>query len=312
MSNIYDWGIYSAVGGNYDYRDKDRNIQTHLMYMLNRSLQMFTYTGLPETMPENEVEYILQTHGHGAIIEVDDNLYCFAGHLGGALGVYNKPTEININNIALNINKTYKIDDVVLMLNDDLAIGLLPLFNKYCSMLVESEITMVMTNINKRVDNIMLVNDDNTAESARLYLKKLEEGNLGYIMTNKLYESFKSTGIGEVKTRLSELIDFNQYIRATMHNEIGLKDTMNMKKERLITDELSENQDTIYPLIDGMLKNRIQGIEKINKKYGLDISVELNSSWARKNVETIDEPIDEPIEEQEEVIDELEEEIEGE
>ena len=59
------------------------------------------------------------------------------------------------------------------------------------------------------------------------------------------------------------------------------------------TDNLGEieaNADVLYPLIDNMLFCRNQGLEALNKKYGLNIGVELNSSWDYRNDDSIESP----------------------
>jgi hypothetical protein len=297
MANIYDYGIYNGIDFNYDYKDKDVNIKNNIAYMLNRSLQMFDYTGLPETIVENELERILQTKGYGVITEVGGKLYSLYGGFGGELDVYDNYTTVMINNNYLNFNETLTLNkDCILIKNDDMRIGLIPLFSKYCTILAENEITMVLNTISKRHNNIMTASDDSTAESARTYIKKLENGELGVIMDNKLYDSFKVNPLNEGNSRANDLIDFHQYIKATMYNEIGLKDNINMKKERLIEDELNSNNDIIFPLVDSMLNSRKVALEKINLKYGTDISIELGSSWKKRELEFTEPEIESEIE----------------
>ena len=52
-----------------------------------------------------------------------------------------------------------------------------------------------------------------------------------------------------------------------------------MKREALNSAESALNDDILYPLIDEMLEERQKGVEKINKLYGTNISVELSSVW---------------------------------
>ena len=80
-------------------------------------------------------------------------------------------------------------------------------------------------------------------------------------------------------TTMTELIEYQQYLKATMYNEIGINANGNMKRERLITDEIEVNNEALYPLIDNMLDCRLEGLAKINEMFGTNITVELNSSW---------------------------------
>lgn len=53
----------------YDVRDKIRNVQYYVDLTLNRTLSMFNYSNLPDTIPEIELEKILQLHGYGIVTE---------------------------------------------------------------------------------------------------------------------------------------------------------------------------------------------------------------------------------------------------
>jgi len=278
--NKYDWGIYTGISNNYDFKDKETNINNSIIYMLNRSMMIFKYDGLPDTLPKKELERMLQVNGYCFIMDVDGELYGFNGGLGGERDVYNRPTEIVISNPALKLNKTVKLSEGVLIKNDDMMHGLIPIYAKYSSILTENEITMILANVNKRVNNLISVSDDNTAESARLYLKKLFEGEIGYIFENKLYDSLKTNTNATQGTRsLQDLFEFHQYIKATMYNEIGLNANFNMKRSRLVSDEVELNLDSLYPLIDNMLEQRKQGVQDIKEKFNVDITVDFNSSW---------------------------------
>ena len=285
----------------YDFRKKVENVDNFIRYMLARTLQMFEYKGLPETIPQKELERLLQIQGYAFITEYNGKIYAFSGSLGGLQGVYGEPTEIVIANPALKFNKTLNIKkDGVLFNNDDMQQGLIPLISKYATILNENEITMILSSINKRVNNHIAVSDDNTAESARKYLEKLEAGELGYIMESRLYESLKSISSSDNNsTRLTDLIELQQYIKASLYNELGLNSNFNMKKERLISEEVEINSNSIFPYVDNMLNCRIKALEAINEKYNLKATVEFASSWAKR----------EYVQELEEVHEELENDV---
>lgn len=281
MTNQYDWGIYNGIHGvPWDRKEKDRNTRNQVMYMLDRSLLMFEYHGLPESIPAIELERLLQSNGFAGVTEVQGELYAFYGGLGGEQDVYGRPTTMVISNPALNYNETLTIDeDVILMRNDSMMLGLIPTFAKYCSLLNENEITMALASISQRVNNLISVADDNTASSADKYLKQLEDGKLGYIFESKLFDSLQTNPMNSAGGSISDLIELQQYLKASMYNEIGLNANYNMKRERLNSAEVEMNSDNLYPLVDNMLEHRRIALEQINEKYGTEISVEFNSSW---------------------------------
>lgn len=278
----------------YDFKNKTQNINTNNKYMLAKTLSMFEYVGLPESIPYNELENILQCHGFAFITEVEGVLYAFKGNLGGELDVYGKPTQITINNTYLNFNKTLNIaDDGVLIRSDDYLLGLIPLLNKYNTFLVENDINIMLNGYNSRIQNLISAGDDKTKASAESYLNKIVEGELGIIGESALFEGVKlqNTG-GSRNTSITDLIEAQQYLKATMFNELGLSANFNMKRERLNSDEVSLAEDSLFPFVDNMMKCRIKGIEQVNEKYGLSIDIDYGSVWYNKSKELVDDVIE--------------------
>lgn len=281
MGNIDKYNMGLEYITKYDFKNKEKNLNDYITYMLNRSVTMFKYHNLPDTMPQREIELLLQCNGWGCVCEIDGNLYCLNGGLGGVPNAYNMPTEIIINNPYLNYNKNLTIDtDCVIMPNDSMYIGLLPMYNRYCTMLVENDITMILATVNKRVQNLLSANDDNTVESAKNFLKKVFDGELGVIAESKLFDSLK-VNVSSVNSTVSmtELFEFEQYVKASLYNEIGLSANYNMKRERLTSAEVETNTDNLYPLVDDMINQRRKAVEKINEMFGTNIEIEFNSSW---------------------------------
>lgn len=277
----YDYGIYRGISRGYDIKDKQANVTTQINYMLNKSLNMFEWSGLPDSIPERELERILQTSGYSGFAEVNGELYALWGGLGGVQDAYYRPTLMTVANPALNLSKEYTLgEDMVLMRNDDTMQGITPIYAKYGTLMNENELTLYISLINKRAETIISVSDDNTAESAKQYLKNLEEGNLGYITESKLFDSLTvNSAKNNSSNNLNELIELQQYLKANLYNEIGLNANYNMKRERLNTSEVEMNSEALYPLVDNMLYNRRLAVEEINEKFGTNISVEFNSSW---------------------------------
>lgn len=284
MTNRYDWGIYSGIKGiPWDRTEKEVNVRTNVLYMLNRSLGMFRYTGLPDTIKPYDLERLLQTNGYGVFTKDDKgDLYAFYGGLGGMYNAYGQPTQATISNPWLKFNKTVDLmgDEAVLMRNDFMMMGLVPIYSKYSTLMVENEITMVLAGYTKRVNHIISANDDNTADSARNFLKKVEDGEVGFITETKLFDSLKTNPFGGgTNNNFSDLIEMQQYLKASMYNEIGLDANFNMKRERLNSAEVEMNSDALYPLVDQMLQSRRDALDEINSTFGTEITVEFNSSW---------------------------------
>ena len=252
--------------------------------MLNKSLTMFEWKNLPDTLPAVEIEKQLQTNGYSIIAKVQGNVYAFQGGFSGQ-DPYNQPTKAIVNNPSLKYNGTFTInEDCVIIKNDDMQQGLIHIYNKYGTLLIENQITMLMTDYNYRMPFTISSKDDSTTQSAREYLQKVIDGSLGVIGEAKLFDALKVTPTNNkgVNT-FADLYGYQQFIEAQLNNTIGLATNNNMKRERLTTNEIEVNKNASYPLIDNMLRNRKQAVEKINKMFDLDINVEFSSIWNGTN-----------------------------
>ena len=264
---------------SYSTTNKAENVRNIIDSVLNKTLTMFLYTNLPDTLPIEELEKILQLSGTGFVTMIDEQLVVLKGTYSyDEVDIYNRPYKINC---YLPDKKTYKmfnISDGVIIKNDYLERGLLPIFKKWGYLINESELTLIIANRYKRMVKTFIANDDPTAESVRTYLTKVDNGESSVITGNILWDSIKIDGESNTNT-LHELIEYDNYIKSELYKEIGLYSNDNMKKERLISSEVENGMNSIYPLVDNMLNCRKQAIDKINKKFNTDISVEFTSSW---------------------------------
>ena len=162
--------------------------------------------------------------------------------------------------------------------------GLIHIYNKYGTLLIENQITMLMTDYNYRIPFTISSKDDSTTQSAREYLQKVIDGSLGVIGEAKLFDALKVTPTNNKGVNsFADLYGYQQFIEAQLNNTIGLATNNNMKRERLTTNEIEVNKNASYPLIDNMLRSRKQAVEKINKMFDLDIDVEFSSIWNGTN-----------------------------
>lgn len=281
VPNRSDW-----ISGCYKdsiLKDKDRLIKSYINYMLNRTQQMFKYKGLPDSIPQRNLEVILQVNGNAIITKVKNQLYAFFGGLGGELNAYYLPTIATVANPYLNFSKNLTIDkDCIVMTNDSLYQGLMPLFNKYASLLAETDISLRFASVNARIPEIVFADNDATCNSAKDYFRQIEDGKeMGIIGSKPFFEGVKTADYSSKTsaTNIKDLIELQQYLKSNWFIDLGLNANYNMKREAINESESAMNEDALLPLIDDMLNCRKLGVDKINKMYGTSITVNLSSSW---------------------------------
>jgi len=264
----------------YKPNDKLNNINNLIRSFLNKTLTMFLYDGLPESIDYVELEKLLQIKGLAFITEYKDNLVVLPiDLLFDDVDVYGNASKGNVYFNDTREIKTMNIEEGVLIKNDYLGIGLMEILKKYAFLINESTTTLYLSNLWKRTEKVFTANDDGTAESVKNYLEKVKNGELGIITTSLLYESINVKVPQSIGTSLHDLIEYDNYIKSEFYNEIGLYHYNNMKKERLITSEVEVGKNSVYPLVDNMLNSRKKGLKELNEKYNLNVKVEFTSSW---------------------------------
>lgn len=273
--------------------DKHRQLKQFKDDLFNKTLTMFDWQNLPDTLPQVELEKLLQINGFAVIAEYKGNLYAFNAGFSGQ-DAYQQPTQAIINNPALHLNQTFTINqDCVVIKNDDMKQGLTRIFEKYGQLAIENMITMLMTDYNLRMPFTISSQDDSTTQSAKEFLQKIIDGSLGVIGESKLFQSLNVTPTkNNSGSNFADLYGYQQYILAELNNAIGLATNNNMKRERLTTNEIEVNKNASYPLVDNMLRNRQQAVEKINELFDTDINVDFSSIWGGINDVDNDSSID--------------------
>ena len=261
--------------------------RTYKSYMYDRTLSMFKYQNLPSTIPEEMFEYYLQHFGSCAVTEVDGNLYAFHGNYGGYIDPYYRPTLYIVANPALKYSAQLEINkDCVFCVNDKLWVGLEPLISRYAYLIAENLITLRVANIMLRIVALLSAPDDKTKAEAERYLSNLVEGKLGIIGENRFFEGVKmQSPPSNNGSYLTQFIELHQYLLGTFYSEIGLKANFNMKREAIMAEESSLNDDVIIALIETMYQCRLSNVERINKMYNTNISVSFSGEWLRNEIE---------------------------
>lgn len=285
----YNRFIDELIGGcDYDFSDKKNCINTHIRYMLNRTQSMFKWSGLPDTIPQRNLELMIQSNGCVAFYKYNGELYAFTGGLGGEPNPYYMPTIFTISNPALKLTVNAKIDkDCIIVPNDAMYMGLLPLFAKYATALSENELSIMVALINSRIPALISSDNDGATKSAEKYIADIKDGKLGVIASQAFFDGIKTQPYGATANTniITNLIESEQYLRATWFNDLGLNANYNMKRESINSGESQLNDDALLPLIDNMLECRKKAVEKINAMFETSISVDLASAWKDNEIE---------------------------
>lgn len=287
---------YPALNSKVDFDkpiDKDYALDNYIIYYLSRLQSMFKYEGLPDTIPEKWLEHYLLVNGNCIFCMDGDDLIVTTGGWGGIPDRYYVPTEYIVSNpyVQERTRKTYTIgEDCVLIRNNTYAASIMPLLVRYCSQLVENDITMNTADILARATLTMTALSAKDKENCEQWLKRLRKGDLAAIgelpaMTGNQDRSINIQPFQSTASTLTDLIEYHQYLKAGLFNELGLNSNYNMKRESINSNESQLNDDMLHPLIDDMLKMRREALKEVNEMFGTNITVDFSSAWKDNEIE---------------------------
>lgn len=262
-------------------KNKDTAVMAFIENTLAKTQAMFVYEGLPDTVPAEELERLLQTEGNAFFAEVNGDLYALQGAAGGEPDPYNRPTIYTVANPALKLNKSYKIGvDGVFIKNDTNGNSLLPIIGKFAVLYTDGIISLNTASILTRITMLISASDDKTKQSADEFLKKILDGDFSVIGENAFFKGVNMQTAATSNTQyITQLVELVQYYKANMLNELGLNANYNMKRERLNTGEVAMNVDVLLPYVDNMLHERQKALKQVNEMFGTEITVRFGSSW---------------------------------
>lgn len=282
-------GIYNATP--YEM-SKEKLVSQFMSTMLTRTQAMFKHNGLPDTIPKRILEGQIQ-RGYTIVIEVkkgesgaasgvESGLYQTWGALGGALDYNYMPKTVIVSNPYL-IQKEYTVGkDCVVIPNDSRYMGLYEICRYYATLLAENVISKNILTINSRAMNIFKVGDEKQKQDVEDFIKSLKNGDISAIVNKGgIYKVIDTIPFGDTHSHqpLTDLIEDQQYIKASLFNELGLQANYNMKRESINSNEAQLNESALRPFVDDMLEQRQIGDDKVNKMFGVHWSTEFNSSW---------------------------------
>lgn len=282
---------------------KERLRRQHIERILNMTNTKVDYGNVPEDWDVNwrKVENYFDVKGFCGISDenTDGKVREYQGGLGGECDAHYEPQILTVANPWDGTNKSLdqRKGEVVIGYNDSLRMGILPIIELYADLLVENTISIKMASIQARAMSMISAEDDATVEAANRYLDDLTLGKLTAIGENQFFDGIKVQEMQSgANQTIQNLIELHQYLKASELQELGINANFNMKREALNSAESALNTDALIPLLDDMLHCRQEFVDKLNKRYGTNITVKLHGifdHYKDENGDGIVEPIEE-------------------
>lgn len=257
------------------------NNRTYLHYynrLTELALSMFEWKGLPDSVDPRFLELCLYQDGMCVFFKDEIigelALQCM---IGGKLDVYRIPTD----------RRAYATNGYQRELDENNSVLI---FNNYLHTNTQWDVEMYarrLYEITRTIDvNVIaqktpvLIQADETQRMTMMNLYEQYDGNQPFIFGNK---SLDTNGIKVLSTNAPYVADKLTDLKSQIWNEaltfLGISNVNNVKKERLVTDEVVRNQGGVVASRYSRLESRRQACDKINAMFGLNVSVDYREDF---------------------------------
>jgi len=283
---------YDTYKKAYPVKSVSRGYGFYIRMLFEKCLGMFDYTGLPKSLPAEELEKNLIWFGFvGVFNHKKFGLTCANGGLSG-IDQYYRATEFIYAQPVLGSDKLTINDNCIIVYNSQTDIitpyGFKELIQRYARLLADIDSSIDIQIINSRATKLNSVSNDLIAAAVNNAMQALESGDTYTVNQNSILDGWtpKDWNTAHPET-IEKLIDAKQSILNAFLEEIGVK-SINEKRERMITNEVSADNQLLMVNTDDLVQMRKKGVAAINEMFGTNINVELNDIYnVSKNINII-------------------------
>lgn len=255
-------------------------------YLFQKAISVFEWKGMPEHWSKDFFLYVLYARGYLTIADIPG--YGPIPQNCSLMGrnVFYQPREVIIANPAIKgtqITRTIDKDCVLLKLTPDYA-GIIDIVSIYADKMALCLESAGINVHNSKLSYVFASKNKNFAEAFKKMYDQINGGEPAVFIDKDLMTEDGSpswmTFTQDLKNNFiaPELVELMKKIENNFDAEIGLPNNPSEKKERMIVDEVNANNASTYAKSQLWLDSLKEGIEKANKMFGLELSVE----WREK------------------------------
>lgn len=264
------------------------NGATYVQYynrLMELSMSMFEWKNLPDTVDERYLELGLFSSGCMVFFK-DDVIGELALNMTyqGGFDIYGEPTRRRAYSRYNQFQTTLDKDNSVIIWNNMLRTNSALDVQMFAYRLYNLD-RIVDINANAQKTPVLITCD----EKQKLTMKNLYmqyEGNYPVIFGDSNLD-IKSLSV--LKTDAPFVSDKIYDLKVKIWNEaltyLGISNINTTKKERMITDEVIRNQGGTIASRYSRLESRRRAVEKINKMFGLNITVDYREDFQSTDIE---------------------------
>ena len=276
----------------YKWRKKQFTFNPSYRYWVNTLLEypmrLFTYEGLPESIPAHVVDIMSYIRGYAGIVKLASGEWICASEtsLNGVTDYYDIFKKITFSTPLHFGQRTIGSTGFVIR-NTSLMQPLMPKIERYATLMAHTDISLICELVNLRETDVIEAITENAAKSAD---RQSEARYNGEIMTlvNEGFAMLRHNFVPQKSQNENiRLFDLRNDILGAYLEEIGIKKSQK-KREREITPEVAADDPMLKLNISDMLEVKQKDWEKFNKATGHNVKVTCNIDYLSKEGREVD------------------------
>lgn len=276
----------------YTMRKKSMTFVPSYRYWVNTLLEypmrLFSYEGLPESIPAHVVDIMSFIKGYSGIVKLASGDWICASEtaLNGVTDYYDIFKNINFSTPLHFGQRTIGKTGFVIR-NTSLMQPLMPKIERYATMLSHADISLVCELVNLRQTDVIEAITENAAKSADKQAEDRYNGEL-QTLVNEGFAMIRHNFVPQKSQNENMRIwDLRQNILGAYLEEIGIKKATN-KREREISQEVAADDPMLKLNISDMLEVRQEGWKKFNEATGHNVTVTCNIDYLSQEGKEVD------------------------
>lgn len=268
-------------GGNFNAA------HTYWMNVLfERTVRLFVWNGPDEDgIPQKEIETALMIGGMcGITNKYKKKLAAFNGYYAGTPTVYyDRFEDFSVHSpVYSGVLKVGK--QVAVIENNSVRNSVMPLVNKYASLLAHCDVTLINVLINMRDKTIPVASTAAEKTALENYRNSLCNGKVVPILDPAFSMAKFITVPNTDNSQLKDLMETRRDLLNAFYNDIGVKTSWN-KKGNMISEEVEANDSMLLLNLNDMLAARQKGVEMVNEMYGTNWTVDISPELKYNDIE---------------------------
>jgi len=255
--------------------------------LFRTALHIVEIRGAPESINYDFMMMCIILLGRAAYFKPEQDLVALNAAPAGKPDLYYIPDRILVTNPRF--NRSYNLQpgvdcEIVYCTSMDPYYwgrgsgGMYSLISTTASLLADNYLSLNVAQKNLRLTTGFACDDQNTYLSLEAAMQEAYDGKPFFIVQKSLVDQLEKLPVyaDSSNQSLIQLLDVHKYILSEYYAAIGLSESQQMKKERLITAEVEDGAELPLFNIQDMIDSITAGIDRVNLMFETEMQVVVN------------------------------------